>query len=630
MTRRAQPLDAALGPLAAFARDLRELRASKGRDALSIDQISSAEQIPRSTLYTALKGDRLPSAEVVAALARAWGGDEAVWVAKRSALQDTIAASGSRRPAQALRDGSVFRTVPTTHTVLIVVRTASTLLRMLDVVSLVSSDIRVQVLFTIEPGSPFVDDLSEVLRDRGVAAIPWHQACHRRFDLVLTARLTRELPHGPVVLIPHWTYARVDLPAVLGVSEIDDMRNVVTVVEETERERLRADVRALAENAVIGGDSSFDRMVTSHTERGRYRRALGVDDDQRLVVLSSSWSLSSLFGEYPDLPIALLSQLPSDDFRVALVLHPNVWGGHGHWQIKTWLHDALERGLLLIPSGDERATLLAADCVIGDHGQLTRYATALGHTVLSLGSRANPGETADGSEAIVPSAGPPLDVDGDLHAQVTWAIERGDRDQALSVVTTLVERATAHTRVLRERLYAMLGIAEPDAPPELTPLPDPSPIVRNDEKFVVSVIGPPETTEDLDEPGVLVDRRAPFSQLGDWLLLAPISPQAKVLYWALQAHVTATGGAGERWPTQDALADMMGLSDGRKVRPYLRELEAIDAISVRTANGVQQRSLYTVHQAPPAGYANLTSLSAFYAQRRARIEAARRQQSAGG
>ncbi|WP_040793245.1 hypothetical protein [Nocardia paucivorans] len=134
-----------------------------------------------------------------------------------------------------------------------------------------------------------------------------------------------------------------------------------------------------------------------------------------------------------------------------------------------------------------------------------------------------------------------------------------------------------------------------------------------------------ETTEQLH---LQAGRRAPYTQVGDWVLLAPIRPQARLLYWALSAHINSSREDTAVWPTQDVLAEMLGYSDGRKVRPLLAELEAIDAITIRKSRRLvgglrRERSIYVVHQSPPEGYEGHESLRDFYAARKARIEAAR-------
>jgi hypothetical protein len=87
MPRRPRHVAREVGPVAQFAAELRELRDHMGDNAPTIDQISIREGVPRSTLYAALKGARLPNRDVVAALVRSWGGDVAEWLTKRSAVE---------------------------------------------------------------------------------------------------------------------------------------------------------------------------------------------------------------------------------------------------------------------------------------------------------------------------------------------------------------------------------------------------------------------------------------------------------------------------------------------------------------------------------------------------------------
>jgi tetratricopeptide (TPR) repeat protein len=82
--------------LAAFAAELRALRDRMGAAAPSVDQVSMSENVPRSTLFAALSGSRLPSRAAVAALARSWGGDEAEWMSKRSLLERALPPRGRK------------------------------------------------------------------------------------------------------------------------------------------------------------------------------------------------------------------------------------------------------------------------------------------------------------------------------------------------------------------------------------------------------------------------------------------------------------------------------------------------------------------------------------------------------
>ncbi|MFF9901878.1 helix-turn-helix domain-containing protein [Streptomyces olivaceus] len=74
MPRRPSHLAQDDGPLARFALELRALRDAAGFDAPSVDQIAARTNIPRSTLFAALRGQRLPTRPVLGALVTAWGG----------------------------------------------------------------------------------------------------------------------------------------------------------------------------------------------------------------------------------------------------------------------------------------------------------------------------------------------------------------------------------------------------------------------------------------------------------------------------------------------------------------------------------------------------------------------------
>jgi len=89
--------------------------------------------------------------------------------------------------------------------------------------------------------------------------------------------------------------------------------------------------------AVVAGDPCFDRLVASLPHRSTYRAALGVHDSQELVVVSSTWGQQSLFGRNHDLIPRLLDELDPAGFRVAALVHPAVWFGHGPRQIRAWL-----------------------------------------------------------------------------------------------------------------------------------------------------------------------------------------------------------------------------------------------------------------------------------------------------
>ncbi|MEV6350496.1 hypothetical protein [Actinoplanes sp. NPDC051851] len=135
--------------------------------------------------------------------------------------------------------------------------------------------------------------------------------------------------------------------------------------------------------AVVAGDPCYDRLIASRPFRAAYRRRLGITDNRMVVLVSSTWSASSLWGSWPELIERLGAELPADTYQLMAVLHPNVVQGHGGYQVRAWLAGALRAGLILIPPEHGwQAGLIAADMVIGDHGSVTAYASALGKAVL--------------------------------------------------------------------------------------------------------------------------------------------------------------------------------------------------------------------------------------------------------
>jgi transcriptional regulator with XRE-family HTH domain len=79
MGRPTKPIDDST-PLGALARDLRELIKASG---LSVARVSQITDVPKSTIYGAMSGRRLPSDAVFVALVRAAGGPEKEWRERR-------------------------------------------------------------------------------------------------------------------------------------------------------------------------------------------------------------------------------------------------------------------------------------------------------------------------------------------------------------------------------------------------------------------------------------------------------------------------------------------------------------------------------------------------------------------
>ncbi|MEW2507883.1 hypothetical protein AB0878_46220 [Amycolatopsis sp. NPDC047767] len=362
----------------------------------------------------------------------------------------------------------------------------------MDLVSLVETDLRVQVMFTVPQTTDRWQGVSEFVRGLGGLVLPWSQAVAHRFDLILAAshRHLNQL-HGPILLIGHGagevrprrhsrkaggatqpttgldrellTFRGRVLPALLGLGTDDEL------------ELLRDRCPEALPRAVVAGDICLDRMRASYHLRERYRTALGVQSARKLVVISTTWFTDSAFGQLPHLGRAVVDSLPAKRFAVAAVLHPNVWAVHGRRQVSAWLADAMEAGLMVVPpEAGWQATMIAADWVIGDHGSTTGYAAAIG-TPVTVAS-APEGSPQKGSVAdVVRTLAPTLRWDRSLSNQATEA--RGGAQRLSGTVTEAISsRVDRAAGILRAELYRLLELSEPQSPARLPLLPLPDPI----------------------------------------------------------------------------------------------------------------------------------------------------------
>ncbi|MCX4881435.1 hypothetical protein [Streptomyces sp. NBC_00847] len=117
---------------------------------------------------------------------------------------------------------------------------------------------------------------------------------------------------------------------------------------------------------------------------------------------------------------------------------------------------------------------------------------------------------------------------------------------------------------------------------------------------------------------VSLGRRAPFAQVGDWVLLSGADSDARTLYWALSAHLNTSRDDNEVWPGLLTLARILGLKKPENVSKYMLQLEVIGAVEViRSTTGLVRRNRYIVHQTPPVGYCGPRSMADWYALNRA-------------
>jgi hypothetical protein len=412
-------------------------------------------------------------------------------------------------------DAQRGRTLLYQRTVLVVVHTVTAGTRLADVVPLLETDLRIQVVFTFAPSALMSGGVEDFLIRLGGVTVPWQLATQVPFDLALAASDgLLEWVHAPVMSMLHgagynkypvmWDGDGLVVPRAAAGPEparlICHGRTISSAIVLPTRhqvERLRRSCPEAAAIAVIGGDPCYDRLAASMSARNAYRRALGIGG-RKLVTVSSTWGPGSLLSRQPELLKRLVDQLPAHRYRIAAIIHPGVWNWHGSRQIRAWYADCLRRGLILIPPEEEgwRAVLAASDCVIGDIGSVTCYAAAAGIPVLlgppaaesagSVGS-ADSADSADEVEAgspvailggMAPRLRPDLPYPAQLdRAAATWRPEQHGRIRAL--VTDAPGQSAA---LIRAAMYRLMKLPEPDDDPRTRPAPMPRPVTTA-EKF---------------------------------------------------------------------------------------------------------------------------------------------------
>ncbi|WP_405937554.1 hypothetical protein OG338_13385 [Streptomyces sp. NBC_00726] len=390
-------------------------------------------------------------------------------------------------------DAVRWRTFGGERTIVVAARTVTSLVRVLDVVpEIVHDDPRITVVFAYDPTSAFNNGVLDLLRSLGCRTLPWSQLAEIEPDLLVSASENIKVPHGdyPVLVLPHGVGFHKQVPDSAGpgtrLSGLvhDDLlaagRARLAVSQPDQESQLAAAHPGTAGSTVLIGDPCLDRLRASVRWRERYRAALGMQPGQRLVMVSSTWGEESLAGSWPGLPADLLSQLPADEFRVALVLHPNVWSGHGAWQVRVMQQTALEAGLIIVdPTAGWQQALVASDIVVGDHGSVTLYGAAIGCPVLlgAYGSEAVPGTAGSALRTAAGQLTPDQPLESQLAA--AWADHRPDRYDAVTAAA-FAEPGQAVPR-LRELVYELLALPQPKQPhhpgrgPRAFSIPAPAP-----------------------------------------------------------------------------------------------------------------------------------------------------------
>ncbi|WP_431869180.1 hypothetical protein [Nocardiopsis eucommiae] len=98
-----------------------------------------------------------------------------------------------------------WSTAPDCRRVLVVAHTVTTLTRLLDILPLLESDPRIQIVFTRARTSNFREGVTEFLGDIGAVVAPWEQAVEEEFDLAIAASHGDDLHliRAPLIVFSH-------------------------------------------------------------------------------------------------------------------------------------------------------------------------------------------------------------------------------------------------------------------------------------------------------------------------------------------------------------------------------------------------------------------------------------------
>jgi hypothetical protein len=250
------------------------------------------------------------------------------------------------------------------------------------------------------------------------------------------------------------------VPASIGLSHVEQFA------------RLSESCPDAVPRAFVAGDPCYDRIAASIPRRLHYRLAFHLRPGQRLITVASTWQEDSLFGADPLLVSRMLSELPYDQYRIALVLHPNIWASHSSFQVRAWLAEALRAGLILLPPEEGwRAAVIAADWVLSDHGSVSIYAAAAGRPVLLDKSARDMIDPRSGLGRLLAVA-PTLDPSVPIEPQLRAAEELRELTHAIAI-DWVSSSPGASLRLIRSELYRIMNIAPPDAEPPVLAVASP-------------------------------------------------------------------------------------------------------------------------------------------------------------
>jgi hypothetical protein len=388
-------------------------------------------------------------------------------------------------------EAAQWRTLPGRKTILVLVHTEVYGRRLQDLLALVESDLRIEVVFTVAPHA-FNNGVARFLNGLGANVLPWAEAVRTEFDLAIAAGSQgMEKVRAPLIRISHGgghlSLARVpseardvDPQAVREPGGITGRGHLTwegAVVPRAVALPHRDDLRALRRwcpealpVAEVVGDPTYDRIAASLPFRRDYRSAIGVAPGQQLVLATSTWGRRSMFNRLESLLPRLVAELPRDRFRTALLVHPNVLAAHGRYQVRSWLADCRRAGVTVVsPDADWRALLVAADSVIGDYSSVTLYATMTGAPILLARYPHQDANPASPGVAMALTA-PALSPTRPLADQLAYAAAEYPRRDFRRIARRISSEPGRFNRRMRALIYRQLGLGQPAYPPTTEPV----------------------------------------------------------------------------------------------------------------------------------------------------------------
>lgn len=387
-------------------------------------------------------------------------------------------------PAYSHDSESWWLTLRPARNVLVMAPTMACASRLLDVAGLLRRDQRIGLDFTVPP-HVHGRGTAALLGSLGVPLVPWKSAARRRYDLAITANLggIAEVD-APVAIFAHGASrnklfrptGRGSRPVPGRVGSFSPSLLVqggmlvpaaLALGHDEELAMLAEECPEALPVATVVGDPCFDRLQSGALQRERYRRALGLRPGQKLVVVASTWCDDSLIATARHVLERVVAQLRTPEYRIAFLVHPNVYASHGVYQVRSWLEHLVSAGLVLVrPQQDWEPYVLAADYVVGDHGSVTLYAAGTGVPVL-LGAFPEAEVHPRSGAAKLASVAPHF-VDGvPMRDQLALAEELFDPRATAEIASCISSEPGGFARHTRRLLYGLLGLGQPATPAAL-------------------------------------------------------------------------------------------------------------------------------------------------------------------